>query len=209
MLTRNTQTSHKNRGKASAGSVILECVLALPLILFILGYALRITQMLNANAIAMEFSREVATETFKECVDLTILDTACLVQNTLCTDITATTQAINNCISDIKARYINLWSLIYPPSSVIPSQAEIDVEVYRYDLSKAANDSNCGNQDLSTRFSTNTSIPVASITPLSICRRDRISRARVQFTLKPNASFLNLLPGVVPSQFDIIDDTIQ
>lgn len=199
----------KKRVTPSAGSVIVECVLALPIILFILGYAIRITQMLNANAIAMEFSREVATETFKECVDLTILDATCLTQNTLCTDLSATTQAINNCLSDVRTRYINLWSLVYPPSSTIPSLAAIEVEVYRYDLSKASADSNCGNQDLSTRFSTNSSIPAASITPLSICRRDRISRARVQFTLKPNASFLNLLPGVVPSQFEILDDTIQ
>jgi hypothetical protein len=205
----NVYTSNRNGGRSSHGSVVIECILVLPVILLILGYAVRITQMLNANAIAMEFSREVATEATRRCVDLTILDVNCLTQNTVCTDITATTQAINSCIADIKVRYLSLWSLVRPTSSANPLQASLDVEVYRYDLSSAATQATCGEQDLSTRFSTDPTIPAASISPLSMCIRDRISRSRVQFTLRPNITFLNLLPGVIPTEFQIVDETIQ
>jgi len=210
----NWQHCHLNKGReAQCGSVIIEFILVAPLMLFILGYSLRLTQLLQAHQIAMIISREAATEAFRRCADITILSTTCTTGATeTCVDLSQTEAAITGCIGRVRRSITDRWNTVRPSSS--SETVTLDVEVYRFGLSRYTTSLNCSvqlNSDDKTRISTDSNLqdPFATASGLaSLCRRNRASRARISFPLNPIFIFLNLIPGSVNSAFTINDDTV-
>jgi hypothetical protein len=210
-ISRCERPSHPIQKLATqGGSVVIEFVLIAPLMLFILGYSLRLTQLLQANQIAMIVSREAATEAFRTCADLTILSSTC--NTDVCVNIPQTVAATNTCIGRIKSTYESRWNIMRPSAN--PGTVTIDVEVYRFGLDRYTTSLNCtvqlGTAD-KTRVSTNSMLddPFTSGTALgSLCRRNRATRARISFPLNPVTSFLNLIPGFSASTSTVVDDTV-
>jgi len=210
--TKQLATGARRPSRASSfevGSVVIECVLVLPLLLVMFGYTMRLTQLLQANQIAMELSREAATEAFRACTDLTILNPSC-PGGGICIDSTKTTAAMNNCIIRVKNKFEAQWAVARPTSNRINEPASIDVEVYRYNLASITRPANCvGAADPVTRSSTNIDLPPLSTSVESLCRRSRVARARISFQARPTIAFINLLPGFHDSPFTVVDDTVM
>lgn len=195
------------------GSVIIEFILIAPLMLFLIGYCLRLTQLLQANNIAMMVSREVATEAFLRCTDITIYMVENQMDPTKSVDIQRTTTAARNCINRIQSTTMGHWSAIRPVGN--PGTFEIDVEVYRFGLARYNSSLDCSQRITSadkTRISTDPNgLNDAFSSPdslLSLCRRNRSARARISFPFNPVSTFLTLIPGFVDSTVTIVDDTV-
>lgn len=186
---------------------MIEFVLICPLILIIIGYTLRLTQILQAHQIATILSREIATEAFGLCTDITIQDRLC-ASDAICIDMDTTRAITDECIRKLQDKYQNLWPVMRPASNPTESPATLAVEIYRYDIGNFSPPSDCTQEDRSTRFSTNPEVPAAQILPSSLCRRNRIARARVSFLIEPITAFTNLYGGVIPREVEIIDETI-
>lgn len=204
------QIQQVDNSRFQSGSVVIEFILVAPLFLFILGYSLRLTQILQANQIAMTISREAATEVFRKCTDYTILNATCSGGNEICIDESATKLATQACISDVQTKYVNQWSLARPAASPSNQTASITLEVYRHGLTNFSLPTDCTtNSDpvtLITATSSSTATP--PISSKSICQKNRIARGRISFTLRPVVAFLNLLPGFTNSDLTITDETI-
>lgn len=204
------QESPVGRRANQRGSVIIEFILIAPLMLFLMGYCLRLSQLLQANNIAMMVSREAATEAFRRCTDVTIL-----ALGTTTVNIEQTTVATNNCINRIKTNAMSRWDAMRPVGN--PGTVEIEVEVYRFGLSQYTSSLNCSGQidsENKTRISTATDQsrlpdPFSGPGPLaSLCRRNRAARAQISFPLNPMSAFLKVIPGFVDSAVTIVDDTV-
>ena len=192
------------------GSVMIEFVLVLPILLAILGYSLRLTQILQANQIAMVMSREAATEAFRLCTDLTVQEPSCSTTSVACVNAAMTKTVTENCLNNIKKRYEDLWSIARPSANPVDNPATMDVEVYRYDMNNLVSQNTCTAADETkiSRFTTITSQSPAAISTASLCLRNRISRARISFIIKPTSVFLNLSGGFVDSDLTVVDDTV-
>jgi hypothetical protein len=191
------------------GSVIIEFVLVLPILLAILGYSLRLTQILQANQIAMVMSREAATEAFRLCTDLTVQDTSCTTTSVACVNAAMTKTVTENCLNNIKKKYESLWNIARPSANPVDKPATMDVEVYRYDMNNLINQNTCNADETKvSRFSTLTSQSPGAINTASLCLRNRVSRARISFIIKPTSVFLNLSGGFVDSDLTVVDDTV-
>lgn len=190
-----------------AGIVVIEFILVLPLLLFMLGYTVRLTQLLQANQIAMTFSREAATEAFRQCKDLSILAASCPNGAELCINLPATRAAADNCIRQIRDKYQGLWPVARPSGN--SDNAEIDVAIYRYDIQNFRIPADCSAAiGPITAIATSEALNSAPIPIQSLCRRNRIARARISFTVSPTGAFLSLIPGLVPSSFTVTDETV-
>jgi Flp pilus assembly protein TadG len=196
--------------KDQYGSVVIEFILVAPLFLFLLGYALRLTQILQANQIAMTISREAATEVFRKCTDYTILSPTCSGESEICIDETATKSATQACISAIQTKYTNQWAIARPAASPSNQTATISLDVYRHGLTSFSLPTNCASNSDPVTLITATSSTTATppISSKSICQKNRIARGRISFTLRPVVAFLNLLPGFTNSDLTITDETI-
>jgi hypothetical protein len=204
------QIQRANISRFQSGSVVIEFILVAPLFMFILGYSLRLSQILQANQIAMTLSREATTEIFRRCSDYTILGDSCSGGSEICIDLTATKSATQACISDVQTKYVNQWSLARPAASPSNQTATVTLEVYRHGLTNFSLPTDCTtNSDpvtLITATSSSTATP--PISSKSICQRNRIARGHISFTLRPVVAFLNLLPGFTNSDLTITDETI-
>jgi Flp pilus assembly protein TadG len=194
---------------AERGSVMVEFVLVVPILLAILGYSLRLTQILQANQIAMVMSREAATEAFKLCTDLTIQKTSCASSTAVCVDTAITKTVTENCLKNVKSKYEALWPVTRPSANPSDKAATVDVEVYRYDITSLANQNTCSPDETKiSRFTTITTSSPAGITASSLCLRNRVSRAKISFIIKPTSAFLNLTGGFADSDITVVDETI-
>jgi hypothetical protein len=88
------------------GHIFIEFVLVAPVILFISLYSLCLVQVLQAQQIATTLSREIATEVYRNCVDLTVLDMAST--STAAVDAAKTQAAIQSCLISTKNKYASL-----------------------------------------------------------------------------------------------------
>jgi hypothetical protein len=191
------------------GAVIIEFILVIPILLTILGYSLRLTQILQANQIAMVISREAATEAFRLCTDLTIQLPSCDASANVCVDTVKTKAATEYCLGKIKEKYEALWPIAKPSASSSDSAPTIDVEVYRYDLGSFVTLNNCiGDESKVSRFTTITSSQPYQISAAALCVRNRVSRAKISFKIKPTSAFLNLSGGVADSDLTVVDETM-
>jgi hypothetical protein len=194
------------------GIVVIEFILVLPLLLFMVGYTFRLTQLLQANQIAMTFSREAATEAFRRCTDVSILTKSTLAKPCpngaeICVDLQATGDIAQNCLTQIKNKYQVLWPVARPSGN--SDNAIVDLDIYRYDIQNLRIPANCtGAAGQVTTITTGTVLDALPISAESLCRRNRIARARIRFTVSPTAAFLTLVPGVVRTSFEVIDETV-
>jgi Flp pilus assembly protein TadG len=191
------------------GSVMVEFVLVVPLLLVILGYSLRLTQILQANQIAMVMSREAATEAFKLCTDLTVQMRSCSSSSSACVNPQMTKTVTENCLQNVKKKYEDLWPVTRPSANPSNRAATIDIEVYRYDITNLVNQNTCQPDETKvSRFTTITAQSPAGITASSLCLRNRVSRAKISFIIKPTSAFLNLTGGFADSDITIMDETV-
>lgn len=196
----------------SRGSVAIEFILICPILLALIGYSLRLTQLLQGHQIAMAISREAATEGFRQCIDISLQNRFCATPSQICLDTSSMQTATSNCLARLKDKYSALWSSLQP-SGTVSLSFNIDLEVYRYDMSSATPTANCSSADANSvyRISTNSEIPSLFSTDdgrICLCQRNRVARARVAFKLAPAAAFLQLIQGYVDQDYDIIDDTL-
>lgn len=198
--------------RAQSGSVVIEFILAVPVLLFILGYSLRTTQLLQANQIAMTISREAATEAFRRCSDYTVLNETCGFNEEICINTDMTKLAANSCLSIVREKYLSKWSLARPTSSPSNTPPTIELEVYRHGIANFDLPTNCSTDSRPTLLISATQAELDNATPPitqeSICKRNRVARSRISFTLKPAAVFLSLIPGFKDSDITITDETI-
>jgi hypothetical protein len=203
----------KGHRQNQRGSTVAEFVLVAPFILALAGYGLRFSQELQAQQLALNFSRELATNLSSKCVDITIqqVPAACTPRTALCVDTVKTQNAIASCIATVAAPYQRAWATMAPSSA---SSLTVSAEVYRYNLGSFQIDTvpNCTStstpvtllrrkitssgdssvissaqaDDISNE-TCNTDVPYATV-----CKRNRVSRAVLEFSMKPLTS---LIPG--------------
>lgn len=226
MNTLRTKNSSA-RAQKQRGSVFAEFVLVAPFILALAGYGLRFTQELQAQQLALTLSRELATDLFSKCLDITIqqVPPSNSCATALCVDSTKTTAAIQSCMRRIAARYASLWNGMNPSSS---GSLELTAEIYRYDIgsfqinSQITCDKDVSDKDVSflqTKATTSgdegeeegeveieIKDPVVGkydreVSYAEVCHRNRVARAKLKFTIKPLTSFL---PGASSNDREII-----
>jgi Flp pilus assembly protein TadG len=202
--------SYAASAASARGSVFIEFILVCPILLALIGYSLRLTQLLHAHQIAMTISREAATEAFRQCIDISLQSAFCASSRQLCLDMTNMQTATVRCLDRLKTKYTAQWPAIQPAGTVNPSFS-IDLEVYRYDMDSVSLDcTSAPTSSRKSRLSTSSQIPELFTTQqelTSLCQRNRVARARVAFKLAPTAAFLRLNGEVLNQQYDIIDDT--
>jgi Flp pilus assembly protein TadG len=193
--------------KRETGALLVEFVLVAPFILFLVGYIVRLTLITQAQQIAMTLSREVATTIFRGCADLTIQQQ----QNSdgiLRVDTTTSSAAIETCLNNARADLLNRWSSLRPigaPES--SSNVTLNLTVYRQGFANLSTSQNCpctaGDCSVTAITHTGGQGSGADIDADTMCQRNRVVRAQLQFQLTPLVAFLNLIPG--PS----VSDSIQ
>lgn len=199
------------------GSVLIEFLLLAPIVLFIVGFGLRLTQVLQAYQIAMVLSREAATEGYRKCADITIqaVERPSGCTEEVCVDETESARAIQSCLTTIRDKYVSYWPSMRPAGTTSTTALDIDLEVYRHNFSSLTIEINCSN--LTTNTSTMISPdgvsagalpPAMDATSLSLCRRNRVARSQVAFTLNPSSAFLSIIPGLSVSAVNIRDETV-
>ncbi len=210
-------TRHPSQGTSelgsARGSVVIEFILVCPILLVLIGYSLRLTQLLQAHQIAMAISREAATEGFRQCIDLSLQSNSCPSTSQICMDMSSMQTATSSCLQRLKTKYTAQW-LSLQPVGTVDSSFSIDLEVYRYDMNSVMLAANCSaepSKNRKSRISTNEAIPELFTTLnglTSLCQRNRVARAHVRFELAPTAVFLQGNQGFVNQTYNIEDDTI-
>lgn len=135
--TTTTAPSAAPRSRSSSGKAFVEFVLVAPVVLFISMYTLHLVQILQANQIAMVLSREMATEAYKTCADITLQQACAPSQQNpvgICVDVTQTPTAVRTCLLALQTRYQNLWAQVRPGSALTTPAPTFLFEVYVYDL---------------------------------------------------------------------------
>lgn len=188
-------TTKKRNKRHARGAILLELILVAPLILFITGYILRFTQILEARQVAIAVTREIATQAYKNCVDITILDLPD-ASNTLTVNTTDTTASIQTCLNTIATDFATAWPQLAPSSIATgTSTLNMTVEVYRYALTNlVSNDCTAATDTLFTNVQATLGTGVAGHPPdaADLCLRNRIARARISFDIEPLFVFLSL-----------------
>lgn len=183
------------------GHIFIEFVLVAPVILFISLYSLRLVQVLQAQQIATTLSREIATEVYRNCVDLTVLDMAST--STAAVDAAKTQAAIQSCLTSTKNKYASLMPTLQPTSS---QGFTLDTHVYRYDIGSLAIDSSCSGTLKNTSDFDGSSVGSGlppGMTQNQMCTRNRVVRVSIRFTLSPIS---NALLGA-SSSTEVSDET--
>jgi hypothetical protein len=205
----NTESNH--------GSVLIEFIVLAPIVLFIVGFGLRLTQVLQAYQIAMVLSREAATEGYRKCADVTVqaVDRPAGCSEDLCVDQNTSAQVIQACLSTIRDKYLNYWPSMRPSGTTAATDLDLDLEVYRHNFSSVAIELNCSNitNNTSTKITPDGVFPgelppSMDFTSLSLCRRNRVVRARVGFQLNPSEVFLRIIPGLAVNAVNVADETV-
>ena len=199
------------------GTVLVELVFIAPIILIIAGYTIRLTQVLQAQQIAMVISRESATEAFRKCADISIqaVERPANCTDALCVDVTNTTNTIMACLLMIQSKYQAYWNSMRPSGTSEQTPISIELEVYRHNYGTFTIATECDGSTLntSTRItptsSTNNTLPPRmNPNSLSLCNRNRVSRASISFEVSPTAAFLSFVPGFSDTPINISDETV-
>jgi hypothetical protein len=201
MSNLSNATIKKTNKRYVRGAILLELILVAPLILFITGYILRFTQILEARQVAIAVTREIATQAYKNCVDITIFnlpdDT-----NTLTVNVDETKNVIQTCLDTIANDFGTTWPQLAPSSIATPSATgtstlNMTVEVFRFKLASLVPD-DCSDTPTSVPHTYVSSPPLNSLDPSvkppdpppGLCNRNRIARARISFDIEPLFAFL-------------------
>lgn len=207
------QVRLRARLPAQRGALLVEFVLVAPFILFLLGYILRLTLVLQAQQIAMTLSRELATTIFRECADITILQ-AQAPDGALRVDTVSSATATSRCLTTARADLLNRWAQISPigaPNDI--AQVALNLTIYRHGFVNlgAADNCPCAQGDCATTaISPNGSqVGNTDIDAAIMCQRNRVVRVQLGFQLTPLFAFLNLIPGPdIPNAIPINEETI-
>ena len=199
MSNLSNATIKKTNKRYVRGAILLELILVAPLILFITGYILRFTQILEARQVAIAVTREIVTQAYKNCVDITIFE-APNATNTLTVDVGDTTDAIQTCLDTIADDFDTAWPLLAPSSIATPPATgtltlNMTVEVFRYDLANlVSNDCTAATDTLFTNVGATLGAGATDEAPdaTDLCNRNRIARARISFDIEPLFTFLSL-----------------
>lgn len=177
--------------RLESGALLVEFVLVAPFVLFLLGYILRLTLQLQAHQIAMNISREVATDIFRKCADFAFLN-----DNTEPPTVNEgdSRTAITNCLTTARTKVRDQWDSIKPLATVTTrNNLRLDLAVYRHGLGNLAacqDCTQCGSRDTTTVSVGNTPPTLPNST---VCPRNRIVRVFVSFEIKPIDAFINLI----------------
>ncbi len=215
-----TQTNSDKRlrnlpgsSKRERGALVIEFALIAPFILFLLGYIMRLTLILQAQQIAMTLSREVATSIFRGCADITILQPQ-NADGALRVDQAVSAAATVTCLTNARQSFLNRWADIRPigaPEN--PEEVTFNVSVYRQSFSTlgASETCPCSQEDCSTTKITQFGNEGSSndINTDIMCQRNRVVRVQLQFQLNPLFAFLNLIPVPnIPNTIQINEETV-
>jgi hypothetical protein len=179
------------------GSVLIELALVAPIILLVAGWAVRVTQILQAQQVATVLSREIATEAFRFCIDRSIQTTQVDANGNeaVVIDTFATGPIIQQCIRAAHTRFITRWNQLAPIGAV--GAPTLDVVAYRYNFPSFTTDAGDCNQPI-TRIPHDGGIggTAPNDPPLAVlCQRNRMIRVELAFDLQPIFAFLNLFPN--------------
>jgi hypothetical protein len=188
------------------GALLVEFILVVPLLLFVIGYTIRLTLVLQAQQIAMTLSREVATIIFRTCADLTIQepqteDTRLRVDTVRSAAVTAA------CLTKVRNETLEQWRILRPIGAPESSdQIRLNLTVYRNNFESLSADA-CG----TTTKITHSGAQATSDSDVDdiMCDRNRVVRVQLQFELTPIFDFLSLIPGPgIPRTIPINEETI-
>lgn len=198
MSNLSNATIKKTNKRYVRGAILLELILVAPLILFITGYILRFTQIIEARQVAIAVTREIVTQAYKNCVDITIFALPDAT-NPLTVDVTDTTDAIQTCLNTIADDFGTAWPQLEPSSITTPDEGTLTlnmtVEVFRYELDKlVSNDCTAATDTLFTNVGATLGAGATGAAPdaTDLCNRNRIARARISFDIEPLFAFLSL-----------------
>jgi hypothetical protein len=199
---------YSNRHTHCRGAVLVELILVSPLILFMTGFMLRLTQILEAQQVAVALSREISTQVYQNCVDITVL--APPQGGNLTVNVNDTTQQIQLCLNNIADRLNDTWPQVAPSASQIVDGVDASfrykIQVIRYNMG-TIDFGNVADEDCQATPVTNENpvgfttinadendgnLPDTNPNNNQICQRNRIARAVIQFNIQPLAVFLNL-----------------
>lgn len=216
---RNLKDTIAPCGTGESGALLIELIFVMPIVLFLLGYILRLTMHVQANLIAMNLSREIATDAFRRCADYSILTKVKSGgDDDLKVDTTASAPLISACLQGIKTRIKDNWSVLRPIGS-LSTEPSLSLAVYRYNFPELAScappDTNCNCNQPTTKITDDGTGDSGQSTDFAadvICQRNRIVKVQLSFTITPISAFLNLLPGAygatTPSGITISEEAI-
>jgi hypothetical protein len=192
-----------NSGQTVRGAVLVELILVAPLMLFMTGYILRLTQILEARLVAITISREMATQVFKNCVDITIIDVPDGT-NEVPVNTTDSESAIFQCVTEVGNNFQNSWASLAPTAAVSTAEGGDGravspllwkAQALRYGFNRIGT-SPCDATTPIVTIGVNSAggevLPDTSLTRGEQCNRNRIARAAVRFTIQPVFAFLSL-----------------
>jgi hypothetical protein len=185
------------------GGLLVEFVLVAPFILFIVGYILYLGTVTQAQQIAMTVSRELATRVYRECADFSILAPATFNASgddlPIQVDTNATANAMIPCINAARNSILDRWDdILRPTGAPVRNSITLNVEVYRYEFSNFTPPTTCSNATSSKATFLNhngigTGITASQILPATLCTRNRMVRANLEFTLTPPGDLIRLI----------------
>lgn len=184
------------------GAVLVELILVAPLMLFMTGYMLRLTQILEARQVAITISREMATQVFKNCVDITILDVP-NETNEVPVNTTESESAILACLVRVGNNFQNSWASLAPTAAVSATEGDgraispllWKTQALRYAFNTIGTSPCDATTPIMTIGATSAggeALPDTSLTRDEQCNRNRIARGAVRFTIEPVFAFLSL-----------------
>jgi hypothetical protein len=178
--------------------------------------------MLQAHQIAMSLSRELATEIFIKCADISLQDKTASNSSgdeQILVDTINSKIAILACLDRTKSNFLSNWQTGLRPTGALDGDPDLTLWVYRDNFSSLLPCSppvcNCsspkGYQTIMISQGTATSTqpdPDASL----ICKRNRVVRVYLHFKLRPLDVFLSLIGGINSGSFssdqDVVEETV-
>lgn len=204
--SRRAVSSQLLHSQGQRGALLIEFLLVAPLLLFIIGYTIRLSLVLQAQQIAMTLSREVATSIFRSCADLTIQEPQS-ADGALRVDTARSAAVTAACLNNVRDETLERWEILRPIGApVSKEQVQLNLTVYRNNFESLSADG-CGD----TTKITHSGIQKSSDDDVAdiMCDRNRVVRVQLQFELTPFFDFLTLIPGpAIPRTIPINEETI-
>jgi len=204
---RQTRGSCRSTRSFQRGSVLAELALVAPVVLFVAGWSARVTQLLQAQQIASVISRELATEAFRFCADISISQTVQDINGNenVVVDQAQTGPIIQQCLATARNRFLARWNQLAPAGAV--GAPTFNVVVYRYDFGAFSNTAAGACNQQVTRIDAAGAISVGltgqNDPPLAtVCARRRMVRVELIFNVQPIFAFVNLFAA--PEGVDLL-----
>lgn len=183
-----------------SGALLVEFVLVVPIVLFLLGFILRLTMMLQAHLIAMSLSREIATDIFRRCADFSIVTQVkdSSGKEKLEVDTGNSTKLIVKCLAAAKEQVTTHWDDV-KPIGTLSSAPTLTISVFRHNFSSLSPCSpaiGCTCPSGSTTKISDAGVDTAASNDpdlTSTCERNRMVKVNLSFEMTPISEFLNLL----------------